>query len=242
MHIDVTFTPQELRRLRPVGATVVVIDVIRAATTVATALANGCAGVIPVVSVAVARRTAAALASEQPLLGGERGGLRIPGFDLGNSPSEYIRADVGGRLVVFTTSNGTATLHAAAGAAEVLMAALVNLEAVVQHAHRAGRPVVFACSGRGRRPVLDDTVVAGLMATHLAALVGAAALPTDAAQIAMQAAAPYAADPLRALQASASARDRPDFEPDLCACAQRDVFDVVPVLRDGRLVCGGASA
>lgn len=236
MHIDVTYTPQELRRLRFVGATVVVIDVIRAATTVATALANGCAGVIPVVSVAAARRTASSLTGERPLLGGERGGLRIPGFDLGNSPSEYTLPAVGGRLVVFTTSNGTATLHAATGAEEVLVAAPVNLEAVVQHAYHAGQPVVFACSGRGRRPVLDDTVVAGLMAARLTELAGADARPTDAAQIAMLAAAPYAADPLRALRASASARERPDFEADLQACAQRDVYHVVPVLREGRLV------
>ena len=187
------------------------------------------------VSVAAARRTAAALASGRPLLGGERGGLRIPGFDLGNSPAEYTRAAVGGRLVVFTTSNGTATLHAALGAAEVLMGALVNLEAVVQYAHRSGRPVVFACSGRVRRQALDDTVVAGLMAARLTELAGGDVRPTDAAQIAMLAAAPYAADPLRALRASASARELPDFEADLRACAQRDVFDVVPVLRDGRL-------
>jgi len=238
MLIDVTFTPQDLRRLPLAGSTVVVIDIIRAATTITTALANGCTAVIPTLSVAAARRVAGALAGERPLLGGERGGQRIDGFDFGNSPGDYTATAVGGRLLVFTTTNGTATINAGRAADEIVVGALVNLEAVVQHVARAGRPVVFAASGRARRPVLDDVVTAGLMAKRLAQVAGAAAGLTDAARMAVLVAERYETDPLQALRQSASGRAlvRIGLDADLAFCAGRDRFSVVPVLRGDRLV------
>ena len=102
----------------PVGATAggiaVVIDVLRASTTMITAVANGAARVIPVADVAEARRIAAE-AGPTALLGGERGGVRIAGFDLGNSPLEYRRAGVAGRTLVITTTNGTAPVDTVQG-------------------------------------------------------------------------------------------------------------------------------
>ena len=110
------------------------IDVLRASTTIATALAHGASAVLPRRSI----DEAFAARADHPgaLLGGERGGVRIAGFDLGNSPAEYAAERVAGRPVVITTTNGTAALAACHDAAEVLVGAMVNRAAVAAAARR----------------------------------------------------------------------------------------------------------
>lgn len=105
------------------GGVAVVIDVIRASTTITTAVANGAASVFPVESVERARERASSL-GQGTLLGGERGGIRIEGFDLGNSPREYTPERVAGHQIVFTTTNGTAALAACHEAAVVMIGCL----------------------------------------------------------------------------------------------------------------------
>ena len=109
------------------GGIVVVIDVLRASTTIVTALANGAIGVRPELSPDAARKAAKAASSGgECLLGGERGGLRIDGFDLGNAPRDYHRQAVAGRRIVTTTTNGTAAVAACPQAEAILVGALVK--------------------------------------------------------------------------------------------------------------------
>ena len=141
----------------------VVIDVLRASTTIITALAHGASRVRPVLTIEQARVEAAALGA---LLGGERGGLKIEGFDLGNSPREYARDRVGGRPIVITTTNGTAAVNACAGAAEVLIGAIVNRSAVAAAAHalatqRGGCDVHLVCAGTEGAVTEEDLLAAG---------------------------------------------------------------------------------
>lgn len=151
----------------PVGATAggiaVVIDVLRASTTMITALANGAVRVVPVADVDEARRIAADV--EPPvLLGGERGGLRLPGFDLGNSPLEYGPARVAGRTVVITTTNGTAALQASRGAREILVGAIVNRSAVaaaIRGLAGPGDAVHLVCAGTDGLVSAEDVLAAG---------------------------------------------------------------------------------
>ncbi len=145
------------------GGIAVVIDVLRASTTIITALAHGAARVRPVLTVEEARAEAAALGT---LLGGERGGLKIQGFDLGNSPREYSRDRVGGRSIVITTTNGTAALHACSGAADVLIGAVVNRSAVAAAAHalalkHGGCDVHLVCAGTEGAVTEEDLLAAG---------------------------------------------------------------------------------
>jgi 2-phosphosulfolactate phosphatase len=145
------------------GGIAVVIDVLRASTTIITALAHGAARVRPVLTVEEARAEAAALGT---LLGGERGGLKIEGFDLGNSPREYSRDRVGGRSIVITTTNGTAALHACSGAADVLIGAIVNRSAVAAAAHtlatkHGGCDVHLVCAGTEGAVTEEDLLAAG---------------------------------------------------------------------------------
>jgi 2-phosphosulfolactate phosphatase len=131
------------------GTIAVVIDVLRASTTIAHALAAGAEGVYPCEEVEEARHVAAAHPRQPCILGGERGGRRIAGFDLDNSPAAYTPAAVAGKPVVFTTTNGTRALLQAATADRVLLAAFVNLSAGGRAVRR--RPCACAAGGGGRR-------------------------------------------------------------------------------------------
>jgi 2-phosphosulfolactate phosphatase len=229
------------------GGVAVVIDVLRASTTMITALANGAAAVEPVADLAAARRRAGALGS-RAVLGGERGGVRIDGFDLGNSPAEYTADRVAGRTVVITTTNGTAALAACAAARDVLVGAIVNRTAVAATARRlaaagGSAAVHLVCAGTDGAVTAEDVLAAG-------AILDAAARDGTAAEDELDAAAVTARDAFRRL--AAGCRDLPaalagafatapgganlvtlGMAADLGLCARIDALPVVPRLDRG---------
>jgi 2-phosphosulfolactate phosphatase len=230
VRIDVAFTPAALRPAALAGGTALVIDVLRASTTMVTAVAHGCLAIVPVAEVDEARRRAAGVPGA--LLAGERRSDPPPGFDLGNSPLEYTRERVGGRTIVFTTSNGTRALLASRPATAVGVAAFVNLTAVADWALAQGRDLVVVCAGELGTRSLEDEVCAGLLVDRLLAAeprVDAAPAASEAAE----AARPYAKDLARLAQDAPHARHlvergRGD---DVAACLTLDAFVVVPVYR-----------
>lgn len=238
MEIDVTFTPAELARVALHGRVVVILDVVRASTTIVQGIASGCEVFLPVPSVAAARRLARGLPAATRLLGGERGGARVLGFDLGNSPWEYLPERVAGKTIVFTTTNGTSAINAARGAGETLIGAFVNLGAVTRRLAQRGSDVTLAAAGRAGRPVLDDVVCAGMMAQEVVTLLGDSCTLTDAARIAVQASVSYRGRLRALLEESASGRALLNigYDRDLDFCAQLSVLDVVPRVVDGRVV------
>lgn len=238
MQLDVTLTPPELDRLDRRGHVVAVVDVVRASSTMINGLANGCRAFVPVPSVAAARRTAAVLQPKNPLLGGERGGLAVRGFDLGNSPWEYTADRVKGRTVVFTTTNGTAAIAAGAEARQVIIAGFVNLEAVARYLTAASSDVTVAAAGRGRRPALDDTICAGLVVERILDLIKGSLELTDGARLALETARGQRPRIRELLSMAASGRHVTalGLERDLDFCAQLDVFDLVPRVVEGRVV------
>lgn len=186
MHVDVTLTPDELLYVPLAGKTAVVIDVLRATTSIVTALENGAAGVLPVAEVDEARRLAArwpqdgpalppgaeGAAQEAPLLAGERGARPPEGFHLGNSPLEFGEGTVRGRAVILTTTNGTRALQRAAAADEVRVACLRNAAAAAAAVRDGGRDVVIACAGTEGRVSLEDVACAAVLLEELAAVPG----------------------------------------------------------------------
>jgi 2-phosphosulfolactate phosphatase len=148
------------------GRTVVVIDVLRATTTICHALAAGATAVVPCLEIDEARATAGQV-SGPVVLGGERKGLRIEGFDLGNSPTEYTPASVGGRTVVFTTTNGTRAMHRAAQAAEVLIGAFANRGGLIRELRSRGG-VDLLCAGTHGAITAEDCLLAGAVVDGLA--------------------------------------------------------------------------
>ena len=161
------------------GGIAVVIDVLRASTTIITALAHGATGVRPVLTIDEARALAAGVGpGSGVLLGGERGGLRIDGFDLGNSPLEYSADRVAGRRIVITTTNGTAALDASTAAAEVLIGAIVNRAAVAARARALatahGTPDIhLVCAGTDGQVTEEDLLTAGAILDAAGRLPGA---------------------------------------------------------------------
>ncbi len=157
-------TPEALR-----DGIVVVLDILRASTTITTALVNGASEVVPFQEVADAEAAAKKFPRESVILGGERGGLPIPGFDCGNSPSEYTSARVTGKKVLFTTTNGTLAMMHCKLASQVVIGSFVNLAAVVKllAEQHQGRAVHLLCAGTGRNVTREDTLCAGAIVAGL---------------------------------------------------------------------------
>jgi len=230
VRVDVAPTVEALAGRSVQQAVVLVIDVLRASTTMVAALASGCAGIVPVADADEARRRAAALPPGTALTAGERRGEPIPGFDLGNSPVDCTPERVRGRLIVFTTSNGTRALLAARAAAAVGVAALVNARAAADWARGGGRDVLLLCAGERGGVSLEDHVCAGLLAERLR---DEEATLAPAAEAAARVAGGYGKDVGRLASDSAWARHlaRTGRAADVAACLALDTTALVPVYR-----------
>ncbi|MCS7303796.1 MAG: 2-phosphosulfolactate phosphatase [Thermoguttaceae bacterium] len=146
--------------------TAVVVDVLRATTTITYALAAGAREVIACTEIEEARRIASQLPAGEVLLGGEREGRPIEGFDLGNSPGEYIPERVAGRTIVFTTSHGTRALAQVRAARQILLGAFVNAQALCDRL--AGvESIHIVCAGTRGQISRDDVLAAGLLVERL---------------------------------------------------------------------------
>src|SRR5262249_49024109 len=161
--VDVVLTADAVTPARLRDASALVIDVLRASTSIVTALGSGAAAVVPVETVEEARAHKVAL-GPGTLLAGERDSDPPEGFDLGNSPREFTPERVRDRTIVLTTSNGTRALTAARPAAAVAVAAFVNAAAAVAWARGHGGNVVLVCAGSLGTPSLEDQACAGWLA------------------------------------------------------------------------------
>lgn len=246
MTIEVFFSPAEVDEAAMEGRTAVVVDVIRATSTIVEALANGARCVLPTASAEEAIKLASSLGREDTLLCGERKGLKIEGFELGNSPSEYVRDVVEGKQLVMTTTNGTRAFIAAREAERILTASFMNLSAVVEEMAGADE-VAVVCAGKEDRFSLDDALCAGLLVRKLleeraeAVADGKGPELDDGARVVLDLAERYAPDAefLRST-AAGKALLEVELEGDLELCAQVDRHALVPAMEDRRIgVPGG---
>ncbi|HEU4569047.1 MAG TPA: 2-phosphosulfolactate phosphatase [Gemmatimonadales bacterium] len=240
MRVDVAFTPRDLDPGDVTGRTVVVIDILRFTTTACAALHAGARAVIPVASTEEALQLARTLGPADVLLGGERGGRRIEGFALGNSPREMTPAAVGGKLLVMTTTNGTPTLLATQGAEAVYLGAAVNLTALAGRLRpvvEGGGDLLVLCSGREGSFALEDAYCAGRVVE--AALGGRRRWRglNDGAIAALDLVRRYGARWERPLGTSAGGRALAaiDLAEDVAACGAADTAPVVPLFSERRI-------
>jgi 2-phosphosulfolactate phosphatase len=244
MRLDVFMTPAEALPAEVAGRTVVVIDVLRASSSIVEAMASGARTIFPVGSIEEAIRLANTLGRDQVLLCGERRCLPIEGFDLGNSPREFTPERVGGKTLVMTTTNGTSSMAAAGGAARVLVGSLLNLTAVVDDLVRTGAEPVFLCSGREGRFGLEDVVIAGRMMVALQdALPSAEWTMNDAARAALALGRAWSDDFLALFADTAAGRQiaAAGLEEDLAFCAQTDLRAVLPLFHDRSITLDGTA-
>ena len=248
--LAIHYLPQFVGEADQAGATVVVIDLLRASTTICSALAAGAASVRPFLEVGEVIRAAeqldrgqldrGQLDRGQLVLGGERGGEIIPGFDLGNSPAEYSGDVVFGKQVLFTTTNGTAALRHARLAERIVVGAMVNLSAVVEAIADAD-DLQLLCAGTNGHVTREDRLAAGAIA-HQVLLRDPGRELTDparrtlgewqelltAAQAFNRSASEQLAVELRDTQGGKNLIAL-DMQDDLPRCAQIDKLDLVPI-------------
>lgn len=227
VHLLPCLVPPE--RLR--GGVAVVIDVLRATTTVVHALAAGCVCIRPCAEVDEARELADQMRVGRVLLGGERGGLPLPGFDAGNSPREYTAKVCRGTTLVLTTTNGTRALLRAAEAERVLLAGFVNYSAVCEQLRHELRPVHIICAGTEGEVSLEDTLLAGAIVDFLCDV--AELQLNDSARLAWDCFENHGQVLLGALELSRGGANlkRLGYDEDIRAAAQVDLFHLVPELR-----------
>ena len=236
MRIDVLFGVQQLTPADVQNRVVAVIDVLRASTTIAAALANGARAVIPLESSEDVATRSKQFERSAVLLSGERRMLRMEGFDLGNSPVEHSREVVEGKTVLLTTTNGTKALLAVQGARDVVVASYVNLTAVcamLRAALRGGADVTIVCAGQDRQFGLEDAACAGRYVYQLTRRHEQAEV-NDAALAASLIDRKYGDNLMRLFSTAAHGRAlaAAGFEGDLAACATVDSYPVIPIYQD----------
>jgi 2-phosphosulfolactate phosphatase len=230
--LDVCFTPREIR---PVEVAIV-LDVLRATSTIVEALAVGYSRVICCSSIAAARH----LRAPGRVLAGERDCVRVPDFHLGNSPAAVAAAGRSGKELVLATTNGSPAIVAASAAARrVLIGSLLNLRALLDVIPADGA-VTIVCSGTDGRPALEDVYAAGRL------VAGMSGDRSDAARVAAGVASVYqtALEPLAESENGARLRASGQA-PDIAWCARESVLRVVPEVHcagEGLAVVGRSPA
>lgn len=237
MRLDVLLTPGELSPGEIAERTVVVLDVLRATSSIVEALAAGARALFPVGTIEEAIRLANTLGRDEVLLAGERKCLPIEGFDLGNSPGDFTAERVGGKIVVISTTNGTIALSAAAGGGRVIVGSWLNFQAVVDDLVRTRAQPVFLCAGRDRAFGLEDAVCAGqLAAAVMKAMPEEDWILNDGATAALALADEFA-DPAKLFPITEAGRAivEAGLAEDLPYCARTNSRDVLPVLQDRQI-------
>lgn len=219
------------------GKHVVVVDVLRASSTIVHAFENGIERIIPVAEVEDATRLMPTLDRKKTLLGGEREGVKIEGFDLGNSPLEYAGKQVRGKTLIFSTSNGTVAIAQSAPARELLIGCFLNLGAVATHliSSRA-KNVVVLCAGRLGHLSLEDFVCGGYLIERIVSGSRAKTELNDGAVAAGRLAGCFE-EVGEVVRSCAHGRRLAElgFEADLDFCSRIDKYATVPIVEDGRI-------
>ena len=234
--LDICFSPDLLPLYNLEGQVAVIVDILRASSTIVTALGEGVTHVFPV---ATLKECAAYGQQYGCLTAAERDGLPAPGFDLGNSPFGFLDAarSVRGRALSISTTNGTAALRRSLAAAEIVVGSFLNLAAVADFVRQQQRDVLVVCAGWKGRFCLEDTVFGGALAARLSADFDVRS--SDATLAALHLWEQGKADLPAFLLESAHVRRLNSLEAskDFEFCLQMDTYrDVLPVWRDDRLV------
>jgi len=212
------------------GKTAIVIDVLRATSTIAAALGNGCRRVIPVEEETDAFSKAKAVSGHgKVVIGGERDGVKLPGFDLGNSPLEYGREQIGGASLVMCTTNGTRAIKKAMAAEKVYLGCLNNAKAAAKKAAAGGRDVAIICAGTRQKFSVDDLAAAGAIISRFGQF--AEAELDDLGRTALRLYEEYRRDLKPLIEHSRPYRILTglDEQRDIDYCLREDITDIVPV-------------
>ncbi len=238
MNIELFLTSVPFAEANLEDKTVVVVDVLRSSTSVCAALLAGAKGVIPTDGPGEAGEMRARLGGDSTVLAGERNGVRIENFELGNSPSEFTESTVGGKFVIMTTTNGTSIFKKTAKAELVLSGGLVNASKIVEKIARSDKDLVIACSGQQGNFSIEDTLCGGLLIDLLASKYQRPQKMNDAAAVAWQLYQNNSSHLRETIERGEHGQylSSIGFRNDVRTATAVDSMPVRPVLRDGRLI------
>ncbi|MBI5214944.1 MAG: 2-phosphosulfolactate phosphatase [Ignavibacteriae bacterium] len=233
--IEVHFTPSSVDEELLTGKNVIVIDVLRSASTIVVALTNGAREIIPVGDMESGYKVFSNLTREVTLRCGERNGKMIEGFDLGNSPLTFTEEKVKGKSIVLLTTNGTAAMVKARYAKNLLVASFINLTSVVNLIQSWKSDVVIVCSGQANRFSLEDTICAGKIISALMDNEEDKLLLDDSARSAVALDKTFGSNVLKMMKHSDHGKYLVEigFEDDLKFCSEIDSYGSVPMLAGG---------
>jgi 2-phosphosulfolactate phosphatase len=235
MQIDIQLTPSSPKPYLLSDRIVVVIDVLRATSVMIHALSPGALEIIPVATVEEAFQMAKVFQRGAILLGGERESKKIQGFDLGNSPREYMAEKVRGRKLILTTTNGTKAFHLVSSGKEILVGSFFNMGAVAKKCLELDRDLLIFPSGDEGKFSLEDTVCGGMLIQLIIRKGKKPIALTDASQCAQTLYQRFEANLIEAFHLSSHGREliNRGFGDDLAYCAQIDMTDIVPEFKNG---------
>lgn len=230
-NIDVCLTPDLLHQYELENKIVVVVDILRATSCMVSALANGVKEIVPVAELEECK----ALQKEGYLAAAERNGSKAEGFDMGNSPFEYLNEKVVGKKIAVTTTNGTLAIHKSLAAKEILIGAFLNLEAIANYLKNKEEDIIVLCAGWKGKFNLEDTLFAGALCQQLKAdfeFACDAPLAAEAMYLTAR------QDMMKYMEDSSHAKRlaKLDVKKDIGYCIQESIYDVIPYLSGRALV------
>lgn len=231
--VSVAFTPLLYANYAHPEAIVVVIDVLRATSAISAAFASGVESIIPVESLDEAKK----YKQDGFLVGAERNGEKIPGFDFGNSPYDYMREDLHGQTIVLTTTNGTRAFNMARDSYMVLSGSFINVTALSDWLGKQDRDIVILCSGWKDKFNLEDSMCAGAIVNSLFKYEQYSEFSDSS--LASRYLYEVAKDDTFKFLRNSSHRKRMkklNMKEDIRYSLTPDKSDVIPILKDGRLV------
>lgn len=234
MKINILFSPIVADELYFTSKTTVMIDVLRASSTIITALNNGAKEIVPVGIIEFAVKVSGGMFGGQTLLGGERNTKKIEGFALGNSPLEYEEKVVNGKSIVFYTTNGTKALTKAKFSENLFVCSFLNLTAVAKHLVSLNNNVEIICAGRNNFFSLEDTVCAGKLVSEIISLNSEIEI-NDSVSASLALNDKYGGNLLKMLRESDHGKllIENGFEEDIKYCSQLNICSTIPYYANG---------
>jgi len=235
MEIDIQLVPSQPDSDILLNRTVVVIDVLRATSVMVHAMWQGALEIIPLATAEAAFEMAKVFPRGSIILGGERRSKKIPGFDLGNSPKEYVAERVKGKKLILTTTNGTKAFHVVSSGREVLAGSFFNIGVMAQRCLELNRDLLIFPSGDEGKFSLEDTICGGMLIERIMKKGGKRIDLSDASRCAQILYKKFEDNLTEAFHLSHHGKEliNRGFIEDLAYCAQIDMTDIVPIFREG---------
>ncbi len=229
--IDVCLSPELMHLYKVQDRVVVVVDILRATSCIVTAFAHGARSITPYASLDACR----SMKQQGYITSGERDGKKVEGFDMGNSPFEYMGDQVAGQRIAFTTTNGTLAIEKSKGAREVIIGSFLNLSAVVRYLLLNENNALVVCAGWKGRVNLEDTLFTGAVVDQLKDHIE----PDCDAPLAAQHLYTLARNDMAGFLSNSShvrRLQRLNIQKDIEFCLTKDTYRVLPRLSGGVLV------